>query len=158
MDDEFNEFAIEQINTVDTLLFGRVTYELMAGYWPTPAAKTDDPVIAEIMNTTPKIVFSKTLTSVDWQNTRLIKDNFLEEMLKLKQQPGQDVLVAGSGTLVQTLIEHNLVDEYHLLIYPVVLGSGKRLFQDGSNATLKLVESKTFNSGVIAQIYQPDRK
>ena len=85
VDDEFNQFAIEQTSTVDTILFGRVTYELMAGYWPTPAATTDDPVIADLMNRLPKIVFSRTLQKAEWNNTRLIKDHIAEEITTLKQ-------------------------------------------------------------------------
>lgn len=95
---------------------------------------------------------------MDWNNSHLIKENVAEAVSLLKQQPGQDILVAGSATLVRTLIEHDLVDEYHLLVYPVVIGSGKRLFQEGIKATLKLVETKSFSSGVVARIYQPDRK
>src|ERR1700690_3884469 len=115
VDEQFNQFAIEQLNTVDLLLFGRVTYVMMAGYWPTSAAKTDDPVVAAKMNSLPKIVFSKTLSSVDWQNTRLIKNNFVEEMLKLKQQPGKNLIILGSSDLAVTFMEHGLIDEYRIM-------------------------------------------
>ncbi len=98
------------------------------------------------------------LKTVEWNNSHLIKENVAEEISKLKQQPGQDILVAGSATLVNTSMEHDLIDEYHLLIYPIVLGSGKRLFKDGSKASLKLLETKKFSSGIVAHIYQSDRK
>jgi dihydrofolate reductase len=110
------------------------------------------------MNSLPKYVVSTTLEKVEWNNARLIKDNVAAEVSKLKQQPGQDILIYGSGELVHTLMQHDLIDEYRLMVFPIVLGSGKRLFKDESNATLKLVETRPFSSGVVAMIYQPDRK
>jgi dihydrofolate reductase len=110
------------------------------------------------MNNLPKYVVSTTLDKVEWNNSTLIKDNIVEELTKLKQQDGQDILVYGSTTLVQTLIQNDLVDRYRLLVYPVVLGKGKRLFKEGTTATLKLVETQSFSSGVAALIYQPERK
>ena len=129
VDEEFNEFAIEQLNSVDVLLFGRVTYELMASYWPTPAATTNDPIVADKMNSLPKIVFSKTLSSVEWQNTRLVKENITEEISKLRQQPGKDLIIFGSSDLAATFIQHGLIDEYRIMVNPVVLGNGKPLFK-----------------------------
>jgi dihydrofolate reductase len=156
VDEEFNEFAIAQLNKVDTLLFGRVTYEMMASYWPTSAAVTDDPIVAKKMNSLPKIVFSKTLSKVDWQNTKLINHNFVEEVLKLKQQPGKDVLILGSSDLAVTFIEDDLIDEYRIMVNPVVLGSGKTLFNGiDSKLNLKLIKTKTFNSGNFLLYYQP---
>ena len=105
----------------------------------------------------PKHVVSTTLTTTEWNNSHLIKANVVEEIAKLKQQSGQDILVFGSAMLVQTLIAHDLVDQYNLLVYPVVLGSGKRLFGDESKASLKLIETKAFSS-VVALVYQPERK
>ena len=107
------------------------------------------------MNNLPKVVVSTTLVEVGWNNAKVIKGNIAEEVSKLKQQPGQDVLIAGSGALVHTLMQHGLIDEYRLLVYPVVLGSGKRLFTDGSKTTLRLVVTKTFSSGVVLLQYQP---
>ena len=159
VDAEFNEFAIEQLSAVDTLLFGRVTYELMAGYWPTPAAKADDPVVAEKMNTLPKIVFSKTLGKADWQNTRLIKDNFQEEMSKLKGQPGKDLIIFGSSDLAVTFVRHGLIDEYRIMLNPVVLGSGKPLFKGiQDKLDLQLLKTKTFKSGNVLLYYRPVKK
>ena len=131
VDEEFNEFAIEQLNTVDTLLFGRVTYELMANYWTTPTAIKNDPIVANKMNNLSKIVFSKTLTKADWHNSRLIKDNFVEQISKLKKRPGKDMFIFGSSDLVVSFIPHGLIDEYRIMVNPVFLGSGKRLFRDG---------------------------
>lgn len=156
VDAEFNEMAIDQLNSVDTLLFGRVTYELMASYWPTTAAKTDDPVVAGKMNATPKIVFSKTLREVDWENTRLIKENFAEEMLKLKKQPGKDMIIFGSSDLAVSFIEHGLIDDYRIMVNPIVLGQGTSLFKGlQKKLELKLVKTRTFKSGNVVLYYEP---
>jgi dihydrofolate reductase len=155
VDEEFNEFAVEQLNTVDTLLFGRTTYELMAGYWPTPAAIAADPVTAEKMNSLPKIVFSKTLSKVEWQNTRLIKEDYIKEISKLKQQPGRDLIIFGSSDLAVTFLQHNLIDEYRIMVNPVVLGGGKPLFKGIKNRfNLKLLRAKTFKSGNVLLYYE----
>jgi dihydrofolate reductase len=155
VDEEFNEFAIAQLNMVDTLLFGRVTYEMMASYWPTPTAVANDPIVAGKMNSLPKIVFSKTLSKVDWQNTRLIKDNFVEEILKLKQQTGKDLIMLGSSDLAVTFIKHGLIDEYRIMVNPVTLGNGKSLFNGiDDKLNLKLINTKTFSSGNVLLYYQ----
>jgi dihydrofolate reductase len=127
VDEEFNEFGIEQLNDTDVLLFGRVTYEGMASYWPTPAARQDDPKVAELMNTLPKIVVSTTLTSADWNNTRLVGGNVDAEITKLKQQPGKGLAIMGSPSLTVSLIEMGLVDELRVLVNPVILGGGRSL-------------------------------
>lgn len=136
----------------DALLLGRVTYEGFAAAWP---GRTDDG--AEYFNGVRKYVVSTTLEKAEWNNSVLIKDNVVEEIRKLKQQDGGDIIVHGSGNLVQTLREHDLVDSYRLLVYPLVLGQGQRLFEDGAAATLRLVESQTFSTGVMALVYEPDR-
>jgi dihydrofolate reductase len=110
------------------------------------------------MNGFPKHVVSRTLERLEWNNSHLIKGNIEKEVSKLKQQPGQDLLVFGSGQLVNALMQHDMIDEYRLLVYPVILGSGKRLFSDANKATLKLVETKTFGSGVVLLRYQPSKK
>jgi dihydrofolate reductase len=113
----------------------------------------------EKMNGMPKYVASTTLNEVAWNNSRLITGNVAEEVARLKQQPGQDLLVAGSGELVQTLMQHDLIDEYRFMVHPIILGSGKRLFREGNDtAVLKLVDTKIFSSGVVVLTYQPDRK
>jgi dihydrofolate reductase len=150
--DETAQFKGEETTSSDALLLGRVTYEGFAAAWP----GREDPG-AEFFNGVRKYVVSTTLDKAEWNNSVLIKDNVVEEIARLKQQEGSDIAVHGSATLVQTLIKHDLVDSYRLLVYPVVVGSGKRLFHDGTAATLKLVESKTFSSGVVALIYEPDR-
>jgi dihydrofolate reductase len=136
---EIQQFKLDELFASDALLLGRVTYEGFAAAWPTIK---DEAGFADRMNSLPKYVVSTTLKDASWNNSHIIADNVAEEVTKLKQQPGQDVLVAGSGQLIQSLIEHNLVDEYTLLVYPVVLGSGKRLFKEGANTALKLIEAK----------------
>lgn len=156
VDDEFNEFAAHQLDSVDMLLFGRVTYEGMASYWPTPAAATDDPTIAEKMNTLPKIVFSRTLEKADWQNTRLIKDNIAEEIARLKQQPGKDLIILGSSNLAASFINLGLIDEFRIMVNPVVIGGGKPLFGGVEDTLkLKLLSTRTFRSGNVLHYYEP---
>ena len=159
VDEEFNQFAIEQLNTVDTLLFGRVTYEGMASYWPTPTAVANDPVVAGKINSLPKIVFSQSLSDVKWENTRLIKEKFIEEVNKLKQQPGKDLIIFGSSDLAVTFIENGLIDEYRIMVNPVALGGGKSLFKGIHNKLqLKLLKTKTFKSGNVLLYYAPSTK
>jgi dihydrofolate reductase len=153
--DEIAKFKYDELFSSDAHLLGRVTYQGFAAAWP---SRTDEQGFADRMNNLPKYVVSTTLKTVEWNNSHLIKKNVADEVSKLKHPPGQDILVAGSATLVNMLVEHDLIDEYHLLIYPVVLGNGKRLFKDGSKTILKLVETKSFSSGVVAHIYQPERK
>lgn len=156
VDEEFNQFAEEQLNTLDVILFGRVTYEMMASYWPTPSAINDDPIIANKMNSAPKIVFSKTLSGADWNNTRLIKGNIAEEIAKLKQQPGKDMAIFGSGNLASTFTNLGLIDEYRLIVVPVALGEGIPLFKDlQQKLNLKLTNSRVFKNGNVLLYYQP---
>ena len=150
--DETAQFKGEETESSDALLLGRVTYEGFAAAWPEREGDG-----AEFFNGVRKYVVSTTLDKAEWNNSVLIKDNVVEEITRLKQQEGRDIAVHGSATLVQTLIKHDLVDSYRLLVYPVVVGSGKRLFHEGTAATLKLVDSKTLSSGVVALIYEPDR-
>jgi len=159
VDAEFNEFAIHQLNEVDTLLFGRRTYELMASYWPTPTATTDDPIVAERMNNLPKIVISRTLQKTEWNNSRLIRENVAEEITKLKQQPGKDIAIFGSSNLSQTLTRLRLIDEYRIIVNPIVLGGGTSLLEGISDRLiLKLVRTKVFSSGNVLLYYEPVRK
>jgi dihydrofolate reductase len=159
VDGEFNEFAIEQLNSIGTLVFGRVTYEGMASYWPTSSAIEDDPIIANLMNTLPKIVFSHTLQKAEWNNTGLIKDNIAEEVLKLKQQSGKDLALFGSANLMASLMTLDMIDEYRILVNPVVLGSGTPLFKGGhQKINLKLIKTRTFRSGNVLLCYEPERK
>jgi dihydrofolate reductase len=156
VDDEFNTFARKQLDEMDTLLFGRVTYEGMASYWSTEAAMTDDPEIAAEMNSLPKIVFSRTLKTVDWSNSRLARGDLAEEIMRLKAQAGKDMVIFGSGEIVSTLTSLGLIDEYRLFVCPVVLGSGKSLFAGLSDTlNLELLGAQPFASGVVLLCYQP---
>lgn len=151
--EEAAKFKFDELFASDALLLGRVTYQGFADAWP---SMTDEEGFADRMNSLPKFVVSTTLEEVEWNNSRLIKGNIAEEVYKLKQQPGQDILIFGSGDLVHTLMQHDLIDEYRIMIFPVVVGSGKRLFKDGSETkVLRLVETKTFNSGVVVLTYEP---
>jgi dihydrofolate reductase len=156
VDDEFNEFAAEQLATTGMILFGRVTYEGMASFWPTPFAIENDPVIAAQMNAFPKIVISRTLDRADWNNTRLIKDNVAEEIARLKQQPGKDLAIFGSANLTASLMQMGLVDEFRIMVNPVILGAGTPLFKGVNQPIkLKLIKTRTFNSGNVLLYYQP---
>lgn len=136
-------------------LLGRKTYEIFAGYWP-KVTDAGDPIAGKL-NALPKYVASTTLAAVDWQHASLIKGDVAAEVARLKEQPGDELQVHGSGGLAQTLIEHDLVDEYRLLIFPVLLGSGKKLFRDGAKAAaMRLVSNSVTSTGVIIATYQPD--
>ena len=155
-DEEFNDFSVEQLDEVDTLLFGRVTYEGMAAYWPTPAAEEDDPRIAARMNAISKIVVSRTVDKADWANTRLIKDDVPEELTRLKEQPGKDIAIFGSSDLTVSLLEQGLVDEVRIMVNPVAIGAGKSLFRTADQRiNLKLLKSRPFRSGNVLLYYQP---
>ncbi|MBZ0301614.1 MAG: dihydrofolate reductase family protein [Anaerolineae bacterium] len=151
--DDIAQFKGEESTASDALLLGRVTYQGFAAAWP--QSKDEG---AAYFNGVRKYVVSTTLDKAEWNNSVLIQNDIVAEISRLKQQDGQDITVHGSATLVQTLIQHDLVDRYRLLVYPVVLGKGKRLFQEGTAATLKLVEARSLSSGVAALIYEPDRK
>jgi dihydrofolate reductase len=154
VDPAFNDFAVDQLRAMDMILFGRKTYQLMASYWPTDAANNDDPVVAEMMNSMPKIVFSKTLDQAVWKNTRLVKDNIEEEVVKLKQQPGKNLIVLGSANLSLTLMNNGLIDEFRVMINPLVLGKGNLLFKGiQKKIKLNLLEAVTFSSGNVLLYY-----
>lgn len=159
VDDEFNDFATQQTGEFGALLFGRVTYELMASYWPTEDARQNDPAIAEIMNRLPKIVFSKTLKKVEWENTRLVSDNFVEVVTKLKHESGKDIAIFGSSDLAVTFIEQGLVDEFRIMVNPIVLGDGKPILQGiKTRLSLRLLKTRTFKSGNVLLYYEPEYK
>lgn len=136
----------------DALMMGRVNYQEWSAYWP---SSNDE--FAAFMNNTTKYVVSNTLDTPTWNNSTLITGDIAAEITKLKQQPGKDISISGSGTLVQSLLQLNLLDELRLMIHPIVVGSGKRLFPDGvPTKPLKLVDSQTFSTGVLYVTYQPD--
>jgi dihydrofolate reductase len=150
--DDIGAYFTEAMSKCDTLLLGRKTWQIHgAAFEPMPV--DEDP-----FGGAPKFVVSTTLESADaWRDSTLISQNVVAEICKLKEQPGKNILTDGSSVLVHTMAEHDLVDEYSLLVYPVVLGSGKRLFPDGLRTNLKLVETRPFPSGVVLMRYQPVR-
>ena len=156
-DDAMGEMASEGMGSTDGLLLGRKTYEIFAAYWPN---QPDDVPFAAFLNGIRKYVASKTLEEpLEWANSNLIKGDVAEEVRKLKEGPGGDLLVLGGGDFAQTLMEHGLVDEYQLWVHPIVLGTGKRLFRDGSPSTpLSLVDSKTSSTGVLLLSYRVGEK
>ena len=152
---EGDKFKLDEALAADALLLGRKTYEGFAEAWP---SRTDEVGFAEKMNTMPKYVVSTSMDEAGWNNSTVIKGDVAKEVARLKQEPGGNILVYGSGELVKTLMEHDLVDELVLMVFPVVLGTGKRLFQDGVDRTaLKLVETKPAGSVVILTLQRaPD--
>jgi dihydrofolate reductase len=150
---EGNKFKLDETLDADALLLGRVTYEGFAAAWP-----SRDDEFANKFNTMPKYVVSSTLDKPDWNNSTVLDGDVAEEVAKLKQQQDGDIVVHGSAQLVQALIEHDLVDELRLMVFPVVLGSGKRLFGDTSEKKrLRLTDSKTVGDGVSILVYEPVR-
>ncbi len=153
---EENRYAADSLKSGSMLLFGRITYEMMASYWPTPVAMQNDPVLAEGMNKAEKIVFSRTLKKAGWNNTRLVADNIVEEIRKMKQTPGKDMTVLGSGSIITQFAEAGLIDEYQLMLDPVVLGAGTPVFTNiRRKLELKLTATRTFKSGVVLLSYRP---
>ena len=155
VDAEFNEFAIEQLDTIGTILFGRVTYQGMASFWPTPFALENDPVVAELMNSFSKVVISRTLDKAEWNNTRLIADHVAEEVTRLKQQSGKDLAIFGSANLTASLMRMGLVDELRIMVNPVILGQGTPLFKGVTEKVdLKLINTRVFRNGNVMLYYQ----
>jgi dihydrofolate reductase len=152
--DEMEEANAAGMADSDAMLLGKVTYQALASYWP--YQNSADQPYTDYLNNTPKFVVSTTLEDpLEWQNSALIKDNVAEQMARLKDQPGKDITVLGSATLVRSLLHENLLDELSLMVHPLVLGRGKRLFEEGgAQKALKLVDSKTFSTGVINLTYQ----
>ncbi|MEP6574623.1 MAG: dihydrofolate reductase family protein [Gemmatimonadota bacterium] len=154
--DDFNKYVEELLREVDVILFGRITYQMMAEYWPTDAARRSDPVVAERMNGLAKVVFSRTLTRVDWENSTLVSTDIGPEIGRLKQLPGRDLVIFGSGSIVSTLLTMNLIDECRLVVNPVLLGSGKPMFAGfADRLTLRLTDMRRFGSGSVLLSYQP---
>jgi dihydrofolate reductase len=163
VDEEMGKYEDDMVSNADTLLLGRVTYQSFAGSWPhvpdNPAVSPEEKEYARKLNAMHKIVFSKTLPTVEWNNSTLVKEVIPEEITKLKQEPGRDMLVYGSASIVQTLTNYGLIDEYQILVHPVVLGGGKPLWSDIlERRKLKLVKTKSFSSGVIGLYYQPNNQ
>jgi dihydrofolate reductase len=152
--DDDQNYQADLLRETDALLLGRVTYEGFSKAWP---AMKDGGWYPEKMNSMPKYVVSSTLRKAEWNNSTIIKSDVAEEVAKLKQQPGENIVIFGSGELVNGLLRHQLIDELRLLVHPVVLGSGKRLFAEGSPVGLTVTEARVFGSGVVLVKYEPVR-
>jgi dihydrofolate reductase len=156
VDEEFQELANEASGSGTTLLFGRVTYQLMASFWPSPEALRSDPIVAQGMNSSPKIVFSRTLREAEWSNTRLVKEDMPGEVRSLKRQTGKGLTVLGSGSVVSQLAQAGLIDEYQLLINPLALGKGKTMFEGlEEKLSLRLIDTRVFGNGNVLLRYEP---
>lgn len=156
-DPEWQEFTNENAKgDGGILMFGRVTYEMMASHWPTPQAKKQMPEVADRMNNAQKVVFSRTLNKVSWNNTRLVKGDLLNEVRKMKDATPDDIVILGSGTIVSQLAQANLIDEYQLVVNPIVLGEGRTLFEGMKNKLrVKRTQSRTFRNGNVLLTYEP---
>jgi dihydrofolate reductase len=156
IDSDFNKYSLSLLDSLDTLVFGRVTYELMANYWTTETAMKNNNILAEKMNSLRKIVFSSTLEKADWNNTRLFKGNIADEIARQKLRQCKDLAILGSSDLALSLIPAGLINEYRIIVNPVVVGNGKTLFRGiDSRLKLKLMYSKTFRSGNVLLCYSP---
>lgn len=161
--EEMGKYESDLYDSADTLLLGRTTYKIFEGYWPNaasnPATPPGDIEMAHKINNITKIVFSHSMEGVEWKNSKLLKEINTEEIVKLKQKKGKNILVIGSASIVQQLTNLGLIDEYHLLVHPIVLGRGKPLFKNiKDRLNLKLVKTNTLKNGVVLLLYQPDTK
>jgi dihydrofolate reductase len=155
-DPEWNAFVADNAKGGGVLLFGRITYELMASFWPTPRATESFPIVAERMNNLPKVVFSRTLDKASWNNTKLVKSNMAAEIRKMKKEPGADMAIMGSGSIVSQLTPEGLIDEFQIVVNPIVLGKGRTMF-DGieKKLSLKRTRTRTFGNGNVLVCYEP---
>jgi dihydrofolate reductase len=155
-DPEWNAFAADNAKGGGVLLFGRITYELMASFWPTPLAIKQFPTVAKGMNNLPKVVFSRTLDKASWSNTKLVKSDMAAEIRKMKKEPDKDMVILGSGSIVSQLTQEGLIDEFQLVMNPIVLGKGRTMF-DGvkEKLTLRRTKSRTFGNGNVLLCYEP---
>jgi dihydrofolate reductase len=153
---EFSAFVADNAKGGGMLLLGRITYDMMAGFWPTPMAAERNPVVAERMNNLPKIVFSRTLERGSWSNTSVVKGDLAAAIRKLKNEPGPNMAILGSGSIVAQLAQERLIDEYQVVVNPIVLGRGRTLFEGAKDMPrLKLKRSRVFNNGKIFLAYEP---
>jgi len=155
-DPEWQTFVSENASGGGQLLFGRVTYELMASFWPTPLAAQSNPIVVERMNNLRKFVFSTTLEEAAWNNTTLLKGDLSTEVRKLKQEPGPNIVVMGSGSIVAQLADAGLIDEYQIVLNPLVVGNGRTLFEGVKRKlAMKLAKSRAFGNGNVVLFYEP---
>jgi len=162
VDDEFNKFAVEQTKTFGAIIFGKTTYQLFESFWPSavndPKMSPEDREIAKTIDDVEKIVFSKSLKEITWKNSKLVHEINPEEIKKWKESEGGPMVIFGSGTIVQQMTNLDLIDEYRLMVNPIILGKGKAMFKDVDQVKLKLLDSKTFGNGNILLYYQPLRQ
>ena len=155
-DPEYAAFVAGNASGEGQLLFGRITYELMAGYWPTPLADQQNPVVAKAMNKMQKVVFSKTMEKALWSNTKLIQTDIVSEIRKMKSEPGPGMVIMGSGSIISQLAQEQVIDEYQIIVNPVALGKGKTMFDDMNKMlSLKLISTRTFNNGKVFLCFEP---
>jgi len=155
-DPEFNAFVAGNAELGGTIVLGRITYALMASYWPTPQAMKNDPVVADGMNRAPKIVFSRTLSSAPWNNTRLVKTDPVAQIRQLKKESSADMIILGSGSIVSQLAQAGLIDEFQVVVNPVILGEGRTMFDGVTHALgLKLTKTRVFPNGNAFLCYEP---
>ena len=155
-DEEWNALMAGNASGGGVLVFGRVTYEMMASYWPTPMAARNTPELAEHMNNLQKVVFSRTLDRAAWSNTRLVRGDMAAAVRRLKKEPGMDMVILGSGSIVSQLAQEGLIDEYLIVVNPVVLGRGKTMFEGvKERLNLTLTNSRTFQNGNVFLCYEP---
>lgn len=156
VDAEFNDFAVRQLDEADALGFGRATYEHMAAYWPTEQALANDPVITSRMNNKEKLVFSKTLTDANWSGTTVVRGEAIEQATKIKAAAGEELLVIGSAHLTANLAQAGVLDELRIMIFPIVLGQGRSLFEElKDRVPLTLLRVRQFDSGNVLLTYKP---
>lgn len=158
-DPEWKAFVNANAQSGGVLLLGRITYEMMVSYWPTPMAMENDPVVAERMNNRRKVVFSRTLDEVSWNNTRLVRGDVAAEVRRMKDEPGEGMAILGSGTIVSQLAREGLIDEYQVVVNPVVLGEGRTMFEGlEEKLPLKLTRTRAFDNGNVLLCYEPARE
>ena len=155
-DAEWDAFVASNAGGGGMLVFGRITYDLMVSFWPTPAAAVSMPVVAERMNNLPKVVFSRTMDKASWNNTKLVKDDMIGEIRKMKKEEGEHMAIFGSGSIVSQLAQEGLIDEYQILVDPVTLGKGRTMFEGiKEKLPLKLKKTRTFDNGNVLLCYEP---
>ncbi|HEX3079183.1 MAG TPA: dihydrofolate reductase family protein [Puia sp.] len=157
-DPEYQAFVAGNASGEGELLFGRITYDLMAGYWPTPIADQQNPVVAKAMNNMQKVVFSGTMEKASWNNTRLVRTDIVSEIRKMKNEAGPGMVIMGSGNIISQLAQEQVIDEYHVIVNPIALGKGRTMF-DGMDKmlSLKLICTRSFNNGKVLLHFEPGK-
>ena len=157
-DEEWDAFVAGNASGEGIMVFGRITYELMVSYWPTPSAIQTNPVVAEQMNKRRKIVFSKTLSNSSWNNTKIVKEDMVAEIRKMKNEAGNGIAILGSGSIISQLTQERLIDEYQVVVVPVVLGKGRSMFEGiKDKLSLQLTKTRSFRNGNVLLCYEPSK-